>query len=208
MHTIATVFTDCTLPVERTEPATTEAKHDQDELWYARVNSECDCSRVETKCGNKYRSIVERAAQGMISTRQERNKLNGALSNMRQCWSASSEHYSKQSATCDLAQMPRELLPRVAAASTVTPDKWPYISQSTINDVLAMRYVRGAQSTVTYGNMWATLQPRLQQYAGTGAGTVAGAIVTNDCWWTGQVAHEPPSGGRSLAAQQRRHSIV
>eukprot|EP00953_Heterococcus_sp_UTEX-ZZ885_P014332 8138-Heterococcus_DN1.PRE.1 len=67
---------DETLPVERTEPATTQAKHDQYGLWYTRVNSECDCSTVETKCGDKCRSVVQEiAAIAGSNTAQQRRKL-------------------------------------------------------------------------------------------------------------------------------------
>eukprot|EP00953_Heterococcus_sp_UTEX-ZZ885_P010414 6082-Heterococcus_DN1.PRE.3 len=38
--------------------------------------------------------------------------------------------------------------------------------------------------------MWQTLQQRLEQHAATGAGTIAEAIVANDYWWIGQVAHQ------------------
>jgi hypothetical protein len=99
--------------------------------------------------------------------------------------------------------MPREVLPRLGHRNTMTPDKWPYLRQSTIDDISAMRYLRGQSASRYYGTLWQTLQQRLEQYATAGAGTVAEAIVTNDYWWTGQVAHEPPSGNRATAAHRR-----
>eukprot|EP00953_Heterococcus_sp_UTEX-ZZ885_P010420 6082-Heterococcus_DN1.PRE.9 len=146
MHTVAVLYTDGTLPVERTEPATAQAKHDQDEQWYARVNSECGCDRAE-KCGYKYREIVQKAAaEGALSTLQQRKRVIGSMAHVRDCWSVDSKHYSKSSATCDHAHMPRELLPRLGPNSTVTPDKLPYLSQSSINDVRAVRYIRSCSA--------------------------------------------------------------
>ena len=54
-----------------------------------------------------------------------------------------------------------------------------------------MKYIRG-HNGVTRGcaAMWQTLQPRLQQYAKTGKGSFAEAIVYNYYYWKGQVAHE------------------
>ena len=202
MYTI-TVYTDSTLKIERTESATAEAKHDQYEQWYARVNSECDCDKTE-KCGDRYRSIVQKiAAEGALSSSQQRLRLIKAVHNVQRHWFADSKHYSKLSATCDHAHMPRELLPRLGRGNSLSPDKWPYLSQSTTNDVKAIRYIRSAQSSTPYSTMWRTLQPRLQQYATTGGGTVAEAFVTNDYWWLGQVAHEKPSGAVSKAMKRR-----
>jgi hypothetical protein len=146
MHAVAILYTDGTLPVERTEPATAQTKHDQDEQWYARVNSECGCDRAE-KCGDKYREIVQKAAaEGVTSNAQLRVRLVNTLLKLTH-WRAGSKHYSKSSATCDHAHMPRELLLRLGPNSTVTPDKWPYLSQSSINDVRAVRYIRGCSAT-------------------------------------------------------------
>jgi hypothetical protein len=205
MHAIATVCTDETLPVERTEPATTHAKHDQYGLWYTRVNSECDCSTVETKCGDKCRSVVQEiAAIADSNTAQQRRKLFKVLYNIQRNWhNAGSSHSSKTSATRDYAHMPRELLPRLGRSNLVTPAVWPHLSQSTLDDVKVMRHIRGKASTEKYQAKWQVLRQRLQQYAATGAGTVAEAIVANDCWWSGQVAHEKASGGHSLAMKRR-----
>jgi hypothetical protein len=199
------VHTDGALPVERTEPATAQAKHDQDELWYDLLNDECDCD-LAVKCGDKYKTLVKKiTAEGAMSTSQQRAKLHKAVYDCKRFWRADSKHYSKQSATCDHAHMPRELLPRLGRNNTVTPDEWPYLSQRIVNDVRAMRCIRSTQAIAHYSTMWRTLQPRLQQYATTGAGTVAEAIVTNYYWWSGQVAHEKPSDGISQA-RKRRHS--
>jgi hypothetical protein len=141
------VCADGTLSIERTELGTAQAKHDQDEQWYARVNSECDCRRVGLKCGDKYRALVQKiTAEGATSNAQLRNRLNTSLADIRLCWRSDSEHYIKLSATCDHAHMPRELLPRVGPNNTLTPNSWPHLSQSTINDVRAVRYIRSCSA--------------------------------------------------------------
>jgi hypothetical protein len=200
------VYADGTLSIERSEPATAEAKHDQYEQWYARVNSECDCSVAAVLCGDRYKAVMQTiAAQGATSCKKQRLRWCKRARNISYRWSPDSKHYSKQSATCDHAHTPRELLPRMGHRGNITPDKWPYLSQRTINDVLAMRFIRSAHGNKDRNrqDMWQKLQQRLQQYATTGAGTVAEAIVTIDNWWSCQVAHEVPSGGKSKAMKRR-----
>eukprot|EP00953_Heterococcus_sp_UTEX-ZZ885_P025258 13733-Heterococcus_DN1.PRE.1 len=68
------------------------------------------------------------------------------------------------------------------------------------------RCIRSERLRAPYTAMWHTVQQRLEQYAATGAGTVAEAIVYNDYWWNGQLAHEEPSGGKSRAVKRRRSS--
>jgi hypothetical protein len=163
MHIVITVCADGTLPLERTEPTTAQAKHEQ---WCARVNDECDCNKAE-KCGDKYRLIVQGiTAEGAISNNQLRKKLNCSLLKLTY-WRTGSRHFRKQSAPCDHAHMPPALLPRLRCTNTLSPDKWPYLSQCTISDVRAMRYIRSSHATTPYSAMWATLQPRLQQFAST-----------------------------------------
>jgi hypothetical protein len=209
---IPTICTDDTLPIERTEPATTQAKHDQDEQWYARVNSECECDQPEM-CGDKYRAIVQAftAVEANSGGAQlQRYKLNYRRQHhIKEKWQADSRHYSKQSATCDHKLMPTELLPRMGnLQSTYSPDKWPYVSQSTTNAVSAMRCIRGWASRSQYWQEnWHKLQARMEQYATTGAGTVAEAIVVNDYLWTAQLAHEKPSGAKSKAMKCRYSNL-
>jgi hypothetical protein len=147
--------------------------------------------------------VQDITAENATSNKPLREQLNKGIRALKSCWRRNSKHYSNLSATCDHAHMPRELLPRLGANNTVMPDKLPYLTQSTINDVKAMRYIRSAHASRSYATMWATLQARLQQFATTGAGTVAEAIVANDYWWNGQLAHELPSGGRSKAMKRR-----
>jgi hypothetical protein len=83
--------------------------------------------------------------------------------------------------------MPRELLPRLTRASEYTPSKFPYATQHTLNDVRAIRYARSkANAGKKRARHWSTLQVRLREYAATGRGTFAEAIVYNDCYWLGQ----------------------
>jgi hypothetical protein len=143
-------------------------------------------------------------AQGATSSKQQRRTWCRSVRNIGYRWRPESPHYSKQSATCDLVHMPRQLLTRMGSRSDALPDKWPYLSQSTINDVHTMRYIRGAHAhRGRRAQWWQTLQSRLEQYAATGAGTIAEAIVTNDNWWSCQVAHLVPSGGKSTAMKRR-----
>jgi hypothetical protein len=199
--------TDNTLPIERTEPATAQSRHKHYEQWYARVDDECDCGQAE-KCGSKYRRMVQMiTAKGAMSTPQQRQRLNGLIHKVRQYWPVNSTHYSKQSATCDHALMPKELLPRLGRKNSLSHKQWPHVCQHSMNDVIAIRFIRSSSGNQTYGAMWETLQPRLQQYADTGAGTVAEAIVANDYWRNGQVAHELPSGGRPQALKCRHNKV-
>jgi hypothetical protein len=99
--------------------------------------------------------------------------------------------------------VPRELLPLLGANSKSSPNKWPYCSQSTTDDVKAMRFIRSKHSTASYTDMWRTLQSRLHTYATTGKGSIAEAIVHNDCYWKGELAYEVPSGKKSQALKRR-----
>jgi hypothetical protein len=148
--------------------------------------------------------VQDITTQGATSCKKQRKRLCQRVRDVSYRWCPESKHYSKQSATCDHTHMPRELLPRMVRSRNIAPDKWPYLSQSTVNDVRAMRVVRSSSGSSASGlTMWQQLQQRLQQYAATGAGTVAEAIVTNDNWWCCQVAHELPSGGKSKAMKRR-----
>eukprot|EP00953_Heterococcus_sp_UTEX-ZZ885_P005859 3626-Heterococcus_DN1.PRE.2 len=65
-----------------------------------------------------------------------------------------------------------------------------------------MKHVRANANANGGAEMWQTLQSRLQQYADSGQGSIAEAIVYNAYYWTGQLAHEPPSGPKSEAAKR------
>jgi hypothetical protein len=103
-----------------------------------------------------------------------------------------SSHNRKTAAACDCTAMPRELLPRLNYAINNDDTCFPYIAQSTVNDVRAMRFIRSKANAHNriYKEHWAALQPRLAEYATGGSGTIAEAILYNDCKWLGQKAHE------------------
>jgi hypothetical protein len=145
-------------------------------------------------------------AEGAVSNKELQKKLSDAMRSVTRCCSQNSKHYSTQSAACDYTRMPRELLPRCGGNQTQSPATWPYLRQTTVIDVRAIRCIRSERLRAPYTAMWHTLQQRLEQYAATGAGTVAEAIVYNDYWWNGQLAHEEPSGGKSKAVKRRRSS--
>jgi hypothetical protein len=138
-----------------------------------------------------------------MNTAAQRLKLHKRIRTIREYWREGCGHYTSTSAAADTTRMPKELLPRMGPNSTTTPTTWPFLSQSSIDDVRAMRYIRSQHSTAAYSTAWQALQLRLQQYAATGAGTIAEAIVCNDCYWCGDAAHEKPSGRRAQVAQRR-----
>jgi hypothetical protein len=195
------------LPVECTESAAlTEIREQQ---WYASVNSECHCED-SIKCGEKFRRIVQsrRAqldTQSSSVTADHSESLTQALSAMTALWTASGgscSHFSQQSATCDLACMPRELLPLLntmnlaVSTSNTEQSKQPYVPQATLDDVRAITAVRcglGTKSKLSSAAQWRLVQARMQQYADSGSGTIAEAIVHNDCCWRGEHAYAAPS---------------
>jgi hypothetical protein len=189
--------------IERTEPQTAQAKQAAEEQWFASLNSRCQCNG-RVPCGDKYKAVLQRIrAPGAMSSNEQRRKLLQALNTMRRPSGAGVCHSSATSAACDHVRTPRELLPRLYSSSS-SVNTFPFVSQATADDVRAMRMIRSSHSIRPA--WWAVLQPRLQLYAATGAGTVAEAIVYNDCFWLGQVAHEEASGARAQAGQRRRSS--
>jgi hypothetical protein len=180
---------DGTAPVERTEPVDTPSKQLQEEQWYASVNSECECKHP-VKCGDKYKEIVRaRRAFGACSEQNVRDIRHLRRSLLFKLHRDKPRcHFYAASPTCDMLHMPRELLPSVAVASHSSIDKWPYLTQATIDTLKAMavvRYYNRDECTQHLASAWRTMQVRMQQYAVSGAGTVAEAIVHNDCWWSG-----------------------
>jgi hypothetical protein len=192
---------------ERIEPK----RHQQQtraEEWFDSVNDECECPGEQ--CGTKFMNVLSniRATPSVhFKDKDIRRKLERQLRKVRRTWSDDSAHWHQNSPTCDVVNMPRELLPLLGRNSNSSPNKWPYCSQSTIDDVKAMKYMRSSHSRPSCSKMSLTLQSRLQQYADSGQGSIAEAIVYNAYYWTGQLAHEPPSGPKSDAAK-RRHSNI
>lgn len=193
------VLADFAMPVERSEPVSAEAKAAAEQQWFAAVNAECTCS---VKCGDEYRTLLQKVRTELAAGKQiKRTALLRGTAELRRKWHADSAHCSKASPTSDVAAMPRELLPRLCQGKYPAPQQFPYLSRITLNDVKGMRRIRGESKG--HAHNWSLLQKRLQQYADTGAGSIAEAIVYNDYQWLGQCAHEPPSGGRSAAVKRR-----
>eukprot|EP00953_Heterococcus_sp_UTEX-ZZ885_P025259 13734-Heterococcus_DN1.PRE.1 len=90
---------------------------------------------------------------------------------------------------------------------TVATSDHVFLSLNNVHDRVTLHTeCHSERLRAPYTAMWHTVQQRLEQYAATGAGTVAEAIVYNDYWWNGQLAHEEPSGGKSRAVKRRRSS--
>jgi hypothetical protein len=188
---------------ERTEPATQKAQHDSDERWFTQLNTECKC-RGSTRCGDQLRELLAAVrAKGELELNAECKELSRTLRSVHSRWSGKrSKHNKRTAAACDHAHMPRELLPRVGYYCKMQPDVFPYVPQSVTDAVRAMRFIRssGRQSSSSEGSDWQLLRARLQRYATTGTGTLAEAILVNDCCWRGEVAHEVPPKKQSTAA--------
>jgi hypothetical protein len=206
-HTLYTTENIAVL-VERSEPQSQQAKHTHEEQWYSDVNSECTCSTLP-KCGDRFKALVQKIrAPGGMSTLKLRLQLNQNVLDLRnKRWLADCHHYMKGSAACDVVNMPRELLPRMGPRSTSTPDAYPYLSEHTINDVRAIRYIRARHAAKPYADMWTVVKARLQQFEATGTGTIAEAVVCNSCFWVDEKAYDNPFGNRS-EAQKRRRSVA
>jgi hypothetical protein len=195
-----------TVPVERTDSAAARVMELQ---WYERVNSECRC-KEPVKCGDVYRQIVQerRVQLATEPTADHSHYFTQRLAAVRARWRASGSgcHYMKRSATCDLAHMPRELLPLLFTVRDASSGKYPYVPRATVDDVRAITAIRCKESLKRNSSQWQLVQSRLWQYAQSSSGTVAEAIVHNDCCWRGELAYAVPShknskvGARSVKA--------
>jgi hypothetical protein len=119
----------------------------------------------------------------------------------------------------DLLRMPRELLPSVEAVCASSTEQWPYVNKATVKKVKAMMVVQ-CRHTSKKGKLstaWSTMQARMKQYAETGRGTVAEAIVHNEFYWRGQqnaetvmqsVLSKPPEISSTASVLPRKPSIV
>jgi hypothetical protein len=194
-----------TSAVERSEPSL-QLKAVFEDNYYDLLNRECPRSSSDSKCGSKLEAIItDIRAPSAMQTAAQRERLCLHLHDLRAHWAKTSSHSRRSAVACRHTVMPREALPRLYSPCSNSVDKFPYIAEQTASDVRAMRAVRSR----TNGNavdtaQWSVLQQQLEQYAATGAGTVAEAIVYNDCYWLGQTAHDKPSGGKAKAAQNRR----
>jgi hypothetical protein len=190
---------------ERSEPFTEQSKQEHDERWLVVLRKECNCGS-STGCSDKLRALSASIRTLDMSTApiESRTQLCRAVDRARRAWQkASSKHSKRGAAACNLELMPRELLPRLRYYFKHTVDKYPYVPLSVVNDVRAMRYIRSHHNSCSKD--WQMLQARLQQYASTGKGSIAEAIVVNDCYWQNETAHAVPCGNTSQAAK-RRHA--
>jgi hypothetical protein len=181
---------------ERSEPMTEQTKHEHDERWLALLHSECNC-RVSSTCADQLRVLLA-SIRSVSSEDIQRRHMYDTLREVRNRWlKDSSTHNRHTAAACNHELMPLELPPRTGYYSSYRPDTFPYVSQSVFDNVRAMRYIRSSANTTHQTNWqregWQLLQARLQQYASTGKGSIAEAVVVNDCYWRGQVAHAAAS---------------
>eukprot|EP00953_Heterococcus_sp_UTEX-ZZ885_P003546 2428-Heterococcus_DN1.PRE.2 len=191
--------------VERGEPSS-QTKAVFEDSYYDFLNRECPRSSSDCKCGSQLKALItDIRAPGAMQTAAQRERLCSQLHDLRAHWAKTSSHSRKSAVACRHTVMPREALPRLVSPCSNSADGFPYIAQQTASDVRAMRAVRSrANGTTVDSARWDVLQQRLQQYAASGAGTIAEAIVCNDCYWLGQLAQEKPSGGKAKAAQNRQ----
>jgi hypothetical protein len=190
---------------ERSEPMTEQSQRDHDERWLAMLHNECNCGSSK-KCNDKLRALLAsiRAFNMSNASVESRTQLRKAIDRARRTWQkASSKHSQRGAAACNHELMPRVLLPRLRYYIGHTSDAYPYVPLSVVNDVRAMRYIRGHHNSCSKD--WQILQARLQQYGSTGKGSIAEAIVVNDCYWQNEKAHAVPCGNTSQAAK-RRHA--
>jgi hypothetical protein len=175
---------------------TDQSQHEHDERWLALLYNECNCI-VSTKCAEQLRTLLA-SIRAISSGDAQSRHMYDALREVRNRWrKENSTHNRQTAAACNHELMPRELLPRIGYYSSYTSDTFPYVSQSDIDDVQAMRYIRSSANTTYQAKWqregWQLLQARLQQYASTGKGSIAEALVVNDYNWRGQIAHTVPS---------------
>jgi hypothetical protein len=190
------------VPVERTDTAAARVKELQ---WYDRVNSESRC-KEPVKCGDVYRQIVQerRVQLATDPTTDHSRHFTLRLGGLRARGRGEEgrrggerrgeeERRAKRSATCDLARMPRELLPLLSTVRDANTSKYPYLPRTTFDEVRAITATRCNESRKQNSSKWQLVQLWLQQYAQTGSGTIAEAIVHNDCSWRGELAYAVPS---------------
>jgi hypothetical protein len=188
--------------IERTEPATQQAQHKSDERWFTLLNVECKC-RGSTRCGDQLRELLAAVrAKDKLELNAVCKELSRTLRSVHSRWSGvHSKHNKRTAAACDHAHMPRELLPRLGYYCKMLPDVFPYVPQSVTDAVRAMRFIRSSsRQSSSEGSDWQLLRERLQRYAATGTGSLAEAILVNDCCWRGEVALEVPPKKQSTTA--------
>jgi hypothetical protein len=197
--------TDGTVPEERGEPDSEHSRYHAEQQWFNAINYECTCD-APVRCGDMYRQIVQEFRALPSFTPDSSQQLRDQLYLLRYPWKVNKCHYALSSPTSDVLHTPRELLPRLSLVVKTRPSRWPYLTRTTIDDVRAMTYIRCKHSHDKKNAKWNTLRARLMQYAATGRGTVAEAIVYNDCYWDGELAYLPASRATSISGSKKVRS--
>jgi hypothetical protein len=197
-----------TVPIERCQSQELHVRRYLEQQWYEHVNRECTCiatqeqqqgqQQQQQQCGDVCRHLlleiraefnpVLKINRPRLERLACRRQLQQRLHSLRCSWARSNCHSSRQSPTCDHLRMPTELLPRVSTVSTASQQQWPYLSQATVDDVRAITVLRSCTVRKKHKDWCETLRNRLCMHASTGRGTVAEAIVLNDCYWYGSTA--------------------
>jgi hypothetical protein len=116
------------LPVQRTEPASDQLKHESERKWFKALDKECNCS-AKTKCGTAVKALLAKIRTAAAEKQMTQLKnLGRSLNELRRAWRQdSSNHNSAHSAACDYAAMPRELLPRLDRVNSYSEDGYPHV---------------------------------------------------------------------------------
>eukprot|EP00953_Heterococcus_sp_UTEX-ZZ885_P005858 3626-Heterococcus_DN1.PRE.1 len=96
---------------ERSEPKQHQLQTHAEE-WCDSVNEECECGGEQ--CGSKFMHVlsnIRATPSDDLKSRVLAQKLDRHLRNIRRSWPDDSAHWHQDSPTCDLANMPKELLP-------------------------------------------------------------------------------------------------
>jgi hypothetical protein len=147
------------------------------------------------RCGHQYREIVQaRRAYGRCS-QQNRSEIQQLRRRLPlECHRKQTRlRAARIPPALDLLCMPRELLPSVETVCSSSPEMWPYVKQPTVDAVKAMMLVHCTGEYEHHAQLqsaWHTLEVRKKQYAKTGAGSVAEAIVYNGLYWRGELEHD------------------
>jgi hypothetical protein len=194
-----TIITDSSLTtdykpvIERTEDDPAPPTPCQEDQWFALVTTECTSSRTRDKCCDKLKHILNYVrTPGNMDSMKQRQAMSATMHSVHLHWRDLGAHNHPTAAVCNYELMPRELLPRLGPRTEPVPDMFPFLSQETLDDLEAMRQARRCANKPTKlaQQQWKVVSARLKAYAESGAGSLAEAIMHNDCWWQQQVAHE------------------
>jgi hypothetical protein len=193
LTTLITITADYVPVIERTEEDPAPPILSKEEQWFELVTKECTSCRTRDKCCDKLKHVLNYVrTPGNMDTVKQRQAMSATMHSVRLHWRDLGAHNFPEAAVCNYELMPRELLPRIGARTEPVPDMFPFLSQQTVDDLEAMRQARRCANKPTKlaQQQWSVVSARLREYAESGAGSIAEAIMHNDCWWQQQVAHE------------------